>query len=474
VQQAPQKPAEASPDTGETAKETAGKTGQPSVTGLPPRPASVARPEPRKVPDKPPVSVPVSVSVAEPVANLRSVPATPKTPAVAPPVVTPIAPVTTSPIIAPAVAPARLRGRHWMLALSFILLVLAPIGGTGWYLYQRAADQYASTVAFSVRREDTTSALDLLGGITALSGSSSSDTDILYEFLQSQKLVADMDAALDLRALWAKPENDPYFAFDPKGSIEDLVAYWGRMVQIYYDSGSGLIEIRVLAFDPDDATRIADALFTQSSQMINDLSAIAREDSIRYAREELATAMDRLKVAREVVTEFRNLHQMVDPSMDMQVQTGLLATLESQLAAALIEVDLLGDSSGSADPRMVQAQRRVEVIEARIAAERDKMGMGTGESGGPEAFASLVSEYERLGVEREFAERTYVAALAAYDGALAEARRKSRYLAAHILPTTAETSRFPERGTLLALLGGFLFLAWTILSLVAYALKDRR
>ena len=365
-----------------------------------------------------------------------------------------------------------------MLALSFILLVLAPLGATGWYLYERAADQYASTVAFSVRREDTTSALDLLGGITALSGSSSSDTDILYEFLQSQKLVADMDAALDLRRLWAKPENDPYFAFDPAGSIEDLVTYWSRMVQIYYDSGSGLIEIRVLAFAPEDATRIADALFSQSSEMINDLSAIAREDSIRYAREELNTAMERLKVAREVVTAFRNLHQMVDPSMDMAVQTGLLATLESQLAAALIEVDLLGDSAGSADPRMVQAQRRVEVIEVRIAAERAKMGMGTGPDGaagsGPAAFASLVSDYERLGVEREFAERTYVAALASYDGALSEARRKSRYLAAHILPTTAETSRFPERGTLLALIGGFLFLAWTILALVAYALKDRR
>lgn len=409
-------------------------------------------------------------------ANLRAVPASPapgvQTPAKAPaPILAPIVAETLA--FAPTVAPARIRWRHWLLALSFILMVLAPAGGTGWYLYERAADQYASTVAFSVRREDTTSALDLLGGITALSGSSSSDTDILYEFLKSQKLVADMDAALDLRTLWSKPEDDPYFAFDPKGSIEDLVSYWSRMVQIYYDSSSGLIEIRVLAFAPDDATRIAEALFAQSSQMINDLSAIAREDSIRYAREELATAMDRLKTARAAVTEFRNLHQMVDPSMDLQVQTGLLATLESQLAAALIEVDLLGDSATSTDPRMVQAQRRVEVIEARIAAERDKMGMGTG-TGDTVAFASLVGEYERLGVDREFAERTYVAALASYDGALAEARRKSRYLAAHVLPTTAETSRFPQRGTTLALIGGFLFLAWAIMALVAYALKDRR
>ena len=287
-----------SPQTGSGAGSGAGPDTPVSghSVGLPPRPASGSRPEPHKAPASLPISGPVSgpVSGPEPVANLRAVPAAPKprlppvTPA--PPAIAPAAPpLSAAPAIAAAVAPAHVRGRHWLLMLSFLLLVLAPLGATGWYLYERAADQYASTVAFSVRREDTTSALDLLGGITALSGSSSSDTDILYEFLQSQKLVADMDAVLDLRRLWAKPENDPYFAFDPAGSIEDLVTYWSRMVQIYYDSGSGLIEIRVLAFAPEDATRIADALFAQSSEMINDLSSIAREDSI------LEGAMEKLK-----------------------------------------------------------------------------------------------------------------------------------------------------------------------------------
>ena len=51
---------------------------------------------------------------------------------------------------------------------------------TAFYLWTRAADQYASDVAFSVRTEEKGSAIELLGGITELSGSSSSDTDILY------------------------------------------------------------------------------------------------------------------------------------------------------------------------------------------------------------------------------------------------------------------------------------------------------
>ena len=375
--------------------------------------------------------------------------------------------------VKPTAGSAQVRRRHGLLLLSFVLLVLLPVGITAYYLWEKAVDQYASTVGFSVRREEAGSALGLLSGISALSKSSSSDTDILYEFLQSQKLVADMETKLGLRAMWSKPEDDPIFAFDPTGSIEDLVDYWARMVRISYDSTSGLLEVRVLAFSPTDATAIATALFEESSDMINDLSTIAREDAIRYSREELETAQDRLKAAREAITKFRVINQLVDPATDIQTQAGLLGGLQSQLTAAQIEVDLLGESTQASDPRLLQARRRVEVIEVRIAAERRKVGIGPeGEVG--DAYASLVGDYERLAVDREFAQRSYVASLASYDEAQAEARRKSRYLAAHILPTTAEVARYPERRTLIAVISVFLLLAWAIGALVVYSLKDRR
>ncbi len=381
-------------------------------------------------------------------------------------------PEQSSEPVRPPVAPIHVRRRHWMVLFSFLVFVAVPAAVVAWYLWERAVDQYASTVGFSVRKEEVGSAVEILGGITELSGSSSSDTDILYEFLQSQTLVADIDTAVDLRAMWTKPENDPFFALEEGGAIEDLLDYWDGMVKITYDSSAGLIEVRALAFDPDDATAIAQALFDRSSEMINNLSAIAREDAIKYAREELETAVERLKIAREAVLRFRNENQLVDPSQDTQVQAGLLGTLQAQLAEALIDLDLLRDTTRANDPRLTQAQRRVEVIEHRIDAERRKMGLGDDTQVG-EAFANLVSEYERLVVDREFAERSYTSALIAYDASQAEARRKSRYLAAHILPTHAETSRFPERQMLLLLATLFLFLIWAIGTLVVYSIKDR-
>ncbi len=381
---------------------------------------------------------------------------------------------------------ARPRRRHGIVLLSFLIMVILPSAVTGWYLWTRAADQYASYVGFSVRKEEVSSAVELLGGITELSGSSSSDTDILYKFLQSQEIVRRIDAVLDLREIWSKPgpHQDPVFTYhppslftyEPPGTIEDLTEHWLRKVKVYYDEGSGLIDLRVLAFTPDDAHAIAEEIFDESSKKINDLSAIAREDAMRYARDELEEAVERLKEKRRILTEFRNTYRIVDPEASIQGQVGLITTLQNELASALIELDMLQGSASSNDPRIQQARRRIEVIENRIDQERRKLGNGpaAGNDNGEEAYAELLGTYETLAVDRQFAEESYRLALSAYDAAQAEARRQSRYLAAHITPTIAQKSEFPDRPLQLSLVVIFSFLLWATVVLVSYSLKDRR
>ena len=373
----------------------------------------------------------------------------------------------------PAAQTARLRPRHAALMISFAVFVLLPVFVTGWYLFTRAADQYASTLGFSVRKEEASSAIALLGGITNISGSSSADTDILYDYMHSQKLVAEIDESLDLRRLWSKPTNDPVFTFDAPGTIETLVDHWTDQVRVTYDSATRLIEIRVLAFDPDDAQAIATALFDKSTAMINRLNDGAQADALRFANAELAKAETRLRAARGAITDFRNRTQSIDPATDMQSQAGLLANLQTQLAEALIDADMLAASTQRADTRGEQAALRITVIEARIAAEREKLGLGaTGATS--DVYASMVGEYERLSVDREFAETAYRAAQLAYDAAGADARRQTLYLAAHIAPTRAESAQFPQRQTIFGTVFMFLFLAWAIAAMVYYSIRDRR
>jgi capsular polysaccharide transport system permease protein len=408
-------------------------------------------------------------NAAAAVANNRAI--KPVLAASAAPVKSDATPLTAVPGVAGS---ATIKRRHISILSTFVALVALPVLISATYLWVFAKDQYASTLAFSIRKEDVRSSLDILGGLSKLSGSASSDSDVLYEFIRSQELVAEINRKLDLRKIYAKAwPMDPVFAFNPTGTIEDLQRHWARKVQITYDAGTGLMRLRVLAFDPVDARTIATAILEESTKTINGLSDDAREDATRYAREELDTSVERLKAARSSLTAYRLRNQIVDPQADLQGQMGVLNTLQTQLAGSFVDLDLLRLSTQGDDARVQKIERRIEVIQNRIASERKKFGEG-GQGPGGEDYATLVAEYERLSVDREFAEQTYRAALVSYEGAKSEAQRKSRYLAAHIQPTMAERSAFPQRWTLLGLTGFFLLMAWGIGVLIFYSVRDRR
>lgn len=362
-----------------------------------------------------------------------------------------------------------MRARHWGLAFVFLVLVALPLAVAGAYLWTRAVDQYASVVGFTVRQEDATSGLipteltGILGG-----GGGSSDTDILYEFIQSQSLVAEIDRALDLRGIYAAPHGvDPVFALKPEASTEELTEYWQRMVRLSYDQSTGLMELRVLAFDPDSAQTVARAIVDESQRLINDLNATARSDTLRYATEDLAAAEERLRDAREALVLFRTRTQIVDPETDAEGQTSLINILQQQLAQALIDYDLLLQTTSVSDPRVTQADSRIEAIRSRIGDERETSVTG-------EDYPRLLADYESLVVDREFAEESYRAARGALDQARANASRQTRYLAAYVPPTLPQTAEYPRRLMLFGLAALFLFLSWAILTLIYYSIRDTR
>ncbi|GHG35076.1 sugar transporter [Paracoccus aerius] len=373
------------------------------------------------------------------------------------------------PVLPPA-SPAQAKARHYGMAVSFVLVVILPLLVSAFYLYTRAADQYASYVGFSVRSESAApNAAEVLGGLGSLVGASSTtDTDVLYKFIQSRDLVERVDARLNLREIWSKAPGDPIFGFRGDNSVEDLVSEWERKVRIYYDTG--MIDLRILAFDPQDAQNVASAILEEGGIVINELNAIAREDALRYSRDELERAQERLRKARQAVTEFRNRYQLVDPAADVQSQIGVVTSLQQQLAEQLVSLGLLQANAQPDDPRISQTELRISIIRDQIDAERQKFAS----NGENVALSDVVGQYETLAVDRQFAETSYTTALASYELARAEAVRQSRYLAPYIRPTLAQEAEFPQRAQLLMMIAGFLTLLWIIGSLMFYSLRDRR
>ena len=384
------------------------------------------------------------------------------------------APKPAAPKTRPLAEPARMRRRHWGVLVSFVALVAVPLLLVMIYLWLVAEDRYSSTTGFSIRQEEGQASSELLSGLAQFTGGSTAlDGNILYEFIRSENIVRRIDEELGLREYFSRYwTSDPVFALWPDATIEDLQAYWGRAVRVSYDEGSGLTQLEVRAFDPEMAQKIAQAIVDESQKAVNALNDAARSDALRYATIELEEAQQKLREAREALTKFRTRTQIVDLEADIQGRMGVMNNLQQQLAQELVAFDELQSTTQSDDPRQSQALRRIQVIRERIVEERRNFAT-TEVAGTGEDYPTLISEFEGLMVDREFAEQVYRAAMATRDAAYANAERQTRYLATYIRPTLAESSEYPQRFVLFGLSALFLVLSWGIGVLIYYSIRDR-
>ena len=384
------------------------------------------------------------------------------------------APAQASNRAAPVAGRARLRSRHYNLLLSIVILIVLPLIMITGYLYFLAQDQYASRAGFTIRQEETGSASDLMGGLAQVfGGATPGNADLLFEYVQSQEIVERIDARFGLMAHYTQNwPMDPIYSVWPTATIEDLVWFWGRMIKVTYDKASGLIMIEVRAADAESAREIARLTVEESEAMINRLNETARRDTTRNAEADLEAALQRLRAARQALAEFRARTQIVDPIADIQGRLGVLNNLQQQLAESLVSYDLLLQTSEPSDPRVRQAQRRIEVVRHRIVEER-RMFAEQDITVDETNYPQLIAQFESLQVDQAFAETTYQAALTALDAARSNATRQSLYLASFINPTLAQRAQYPDRPVVILISVLFLTLGWSVLALIYYSLRDR-
>lgn len=378
------------------------------------------------------------------------------------------------PAMRPVAGPARLKRRHYGLMLSFVALVVLPGLLSAFYLFAVANDQYASRAGFTIRQDDGNSASSILGGLSLLTGATQGvNAGVLHEFMQSQTMMESVDARIDLRAHYAQGwPSDPVYSIWPDATTEELFSFWKRTLRLSYDTASGLIDVTVKALDPDTAQQIMQVILEESQTMINRLNEASRRDALSNADRDLNDAVGSLREARSALTVFRAESRIIDPVADLEGRLGVVSNLQQQLAQSLVELDLLDPTTSVDDPRYRQLTRRIDVIRNRIEAERNFFGNET-EFTSDDTYPEMIAKYEALSVDLEFAQRNYTAALAAKQVAVSNANRQSLYLAAYIPPTRAQEAEFPQRFTLLAMILGFLMLAWATLGLVYYSLRDR-
>lgn len=376
----------------------------------------------------------------------------------------------SEPLNAAAARPPR--WRRWVRRLDrlFIATVLLPTLLAAAYYGLIASDVYVSESRFVVRspqRPAQTGLGALLQG--TVFARSQDDTYSVHDFVRSRDALRELDEKLQLRAAYSRPEIDPLSRFPGiewwDDSFEAFHRYYQKQVQITYDSVSSISVLRVSAFSAADAARVNQSLLEMGERLVNQMNLRSRQDLIAVAEAEVRLAEERAKAAALALSSFRTDRGVFDPDRQGALQLQGVARLREELLQAESQLAQVRQVSPG-NPQVATLTLRVEQLRAAVAAENARV---TGREGGLTAKSPA---FDRLTLEKGFADRQLGTALAALDSARSEAARKQLYLERLVQPNLPDRAVEPRRlrAVVTVLLVGLML--WGVISLVVAGVRE--
>jgi capsular polysaccharide transport system permease protein len=372
------------------------------------------------------------------------------------------------PLAAPP--PERLRERLLRINRLFLLTVLLPTTLSILYYGFLASDVYISESRFVIRSPQKAAAAGL-GALLQGAGftRSQDDTYTVHDFISSQDALRQLDRQFGFAAIFRDRGVDRVSRFgglDFDTSFEALHRYYQkRIVKVTSDTSSSITTLQVRAFSASDARNINASLLEMSEKLVNQLSERGRQDMIRFSQAEVAKAEGRAKAAALALSAYRNAKGVFDPEKQSALQLQQVARLQEELIAAktqLAQVTLVSKNN----PQVPVLEKQVELLQAEIAAETARV------AGGERSLSRQAAEYERLALERGFAEKQLAAALASLEQARNEAQRKQLYLERIVQPSLPDRAGEPRRmrSVMVSFIVGMIF--WGILTLLITGVRE--
>ncbi len=351
--------------------------------------------------------------------------------------------------------------------LGLTVFVLLPMLISALYLYGFAAPQYLSESKFQVRGRIAMPSFSAGGGagggLGAMLGGGSSVASMptealaVRDFLMSHDAVRSLIDSPQVVDIWRRPEADALARlWGEQPSMEWLQWYFGTMVSVASDQTTGITSIRVRSFRPEDSRALNTAMLALAEGMVNRLSERVREDSLQVARQEVQVAERRVAVARDALLAFRERERSLDPAASAQAAMVSLATLEQALLVSRAEFQEKSAFMRRDNPLLASLRNRISALETQIAEERRRT------TAGDLALPQQIAGYERLIMEREFADRQLASATASLESARVEADRQQIFLARVVQPNLAEYPLYPRAAYILVSMGAVLLVLYGI------------
>lgn len=377
-----------------------------------------------------------------------------------------------------AVAPERrdgpfpaLRRRLSGIGKLFWAVVVLPTAAAVLYFGFLASDVYVSESRFVVRSPDKPQKPGI-GMLLSTAGFTNGSEEVraALGFIKSRDGLQTINRDDLARTAWGAESVSIFDRFNPlgwSGSFEELYKFYTGKVVADFDTETGITTLTVRAFRPKDAQVMNERLITQAETLVNRLNERGSEDLVRYAEREVQEARTQASQAALELANYRNRAGVIDPERQATVQLQMISKLQDELIGARMQLMQLS-SAAPQNPQIPLLKVRIKGLEQSI---REQLGEVAGNKG---SLSEAAAQYQRLQVQREFADQQLGLSLAALQDARNEARRQRAYVERVAEPSLADDALEPRRIRGIFATFVIALAVWGVLSMLLAGVREHR
>ncbi|WP_217126208.1 capsule biosynthesis protein [Hydrogenophilus thiooxidans] len=358
----------------------------------------------------------------------------------------------------------------WIRDRLFLFSVVIPTALAFLYYGFIAADVYISESRFVVRSPErqTTSPLGLILKGAGISRAQD-DAFVVQDYILSRDAMLTLEKELGIKSAYSRPNGDFLGRFpglDWDDSLENFYRYYQKVVAVQLDPSSSIATLTVRAFTAEEAQKINQRLLDHAEELVNRLNKRAQEDMIRFAENEVAKAEAKARQAALALADYRNRENVINPEQQAVIPLQQIAKLQEELINTQTQIAQLEQLARN-NPQLPVLRKQAEMLKAEIERVSANIAGAVDKS-----LASKSAEFQRLALEKEFADKMLASAMSSLELARNEAQRQQLYLEHISAPSFPDAAMEPRRvrNILAVFLMGLVM--WGVLSLTVAAVKE--
>ena len=330
----------------------------------------------------------------------------------------------------------------WILRTVFIVMFCVA----AYYIAFVETERYETNSIVLLKDLENKQQVNLNDILLKQNSSTMQDSKVLELYIRSHEMYRYLDKLYQLTKHYTSDVLDPLQRLYPDATLpywkenqQNLMKKYNENLIAVYDDPSGTLKLTFIHTNPRTAQKILESIIAKSEEVINAFAKENAEIALKFVEQQSQEKRAVFMKAIKALIAYQVKHHTIDPSLEVERKSTILATLESELIKTKVEYDSKRAAGWNPNGKeMIMLQKTEQNIQKAIAKLRASLA-------GTRKLNTNVFEFQVLKSDMEFSKEVYRQTLINQEEVKIEVAQQSKHLIVVSKPTLADDYSYPNK-----------------------------